>query len=234
MVARSKKDLASDELEQGLSHVGKALSLLGGRTRALSVKNNQRVFTVRKYLESIEQRLRVCQDLLQLSTAPEGRLGDASTPEGRMQDEELTPTRFPIDVLSEQSCADRSWKWAERHGMERELYYALTEPWVTGTTIRLLYALLNSKITTRAQIIALGVDGLSRMRNLGPKGIAYIRDRLQRAQPGVFTTEDGAIVTDFTPSQLKEALDKANEQDQPEELRDDFERGYDSTREPGC
>ena len=141
MVARSKKDLASDELEQGLSHVGKALSLLGGRTRALSVKNNQRVFTVRKYLESIEQRLRVCQDLLQLSAAPSG-----SAPEGRMQPDELTPTRFP----------------------------------------------------------------------------------------GVFTAKDGAIVTDFTPSQLKEALDKANEQNKSEEPRDDFERDYDSSREPGC
>jgi len=79
MPIRSKKDLASDELEQALSHVGKALSLLGGRTRALSVRNNTRVFTVRKYLESIENRLQVCQDLLQLSATPEGR--NTMTPE---------------------------------------------------------------------------------------------------------------------------------------------------------
>jgi hypothetical protein len=80
MPARSKKDLASDELEQALSHVGKALSLLGGRTRALSVRTNTRVFTVRKYLESVESRLRVCTDLLQLSGAPEGRSAMPSEP----------------------------------------------------------------------------------------------------------------------------------------------------------
>jgi hypothetical protein len=103
VTARSKKDLASDELEQALSHVGKALTLLGGRTRALSVKSNQRVFTVRKYLESIEQRLRVCQDLLQLSAAPEGRMLAASASEGWV----LTPQMRAQQLQDESNEQDQ-------------------------------------------------------------------------------------------------------------------------------
>jgi DNA-directed RNA polymerase alpha subunit len=87
----------------------------------------------------------------------------------------------PVDVLPEQSDADQSWEWADRNGMERELYYALVEPWEKGVTIRVLYALANSRILTRAQIVEMGRDKLLRVRNLGPKGIAFIRQRLNEA-----------------------------------------------------
>lgn len=94
------------------------------------------------------------------------------------------------DVLPEQSEVDSGWEWAQRQGMERELYYALAVPDVKGLTIRVLHALTNSRITTRAQVIALGVNGLLRVRNLGPKGIAYIRERLNAAEAAPRITQD--------------------------------------------
>jgi DNA-directed RNA polymerase alpha subunit len=87
----------------------------------------------------------------------------------------------PIDVLPEQSHADQSWDWADKNGMERELYYALAEPWEKDRSIRVLYALANARVLTRAQIVEMGRDKLLMVRNLGPKGIAFIRQRLNEA-----------------------------------------------------
>lgn len=94
---RSKKELASDHIQEGLSHIGKAISLLGGRTRALSVTKNQQVFVVRKYLQSVESRLQVCDDLLKLANVTEGSVvvEDSSSSPGAVvsgPDDNLAPT----------------------------------------------------------------------------------------------------------------------------------------------
>jgi hypothetical protein len=54
------------EVAHAITHTTKAISLLGGRVRTRTVKSNQRKFTARQYLESIDSRLHVVQDLLQI------------------------------------------------------------------------------------------------------------------------------------------------------------------------
>ena len=60
----SKQEQAKAELEHALHSVGKALSLLGGRTRLRKPKVWSAKFVSRQYLESIESRLQVVQTLL--------------------------------------------------------------------------------------------------------------------------------------------------------------------------
>jgi prevent-host-death family protein len=86
-----------------------------------------------------------------------------------------------MDVLPKRTAEDYAWNYAERVGMERELFLAIARPWVKNLSIRVLYALLNADIRTCADVIARGQDGLSRVRNLGPKGIGFIRQRLNAA-----------------------------------------------------
>lgn len=63
IVLRTKRERALAELELAMQSVDKALSLLGGRTRH-KPKSWQAIFTARQYLESIESRLRVTEQLL--------------------------------------------------------------------------------------------------------------------------------------------------------------------------
>lgn len=62
---RSKRDLASDDIEQAISWASKALSMLGGRVRYGSRKlppdNN---YVARGYLESVITRLAVARELV--------------------------------------------------------------------------------------------------------------------------------------------------------------------------
>lgn len=62
----SKRQRALDQLDIARDAITKAITLLGGRVRVRSVKRNQRVFTVRQYLESIDSRINVSRDLLQV------------------------------------------------------------------------------------------------------------------------------------------------------------------------
>lgn len=63
MKPNSKRQRALDAVNRAQAEVGKALSLLGGRTR-YKPKHLTREFTSRQYLESISQRLYVISDLL--------------------------------------------------------------------------------------------------------------------------------------------------------------------------
>jgi hypothetical protein len=64
----SKKQRALDAIARAQAEVGKALSLLGGRTR-YKPKVHDRIYTARQYLESIDHRLKVVTDLVVLGNA---------------------------------------------------------------------------------------------------------------------------------------------------------------------
>jgi hypothetical protein len=95
------------------------------------------------------------------------------------------------DVLPETTDADIARGYAERNGMERELCDALAVPRAKNLTVRVLYALSNAGIKTRADVIARGTDGLYRVPNLGPSGIAFIRQRLNGAAMNAEITING-------------------------------------------
>ena len=87
------------------------------------------------------------------------------------------------DLLSESNDADWSRAFAKRNSMEFELADAIANPWAKGLSMRVIYALANARVLTRAEVAERGYDGLIRVRNLGPKGIAFIRDRLSATRP---------------------------------------------------
>ena len=97
-------------------------------------------------------------------------------------------------ALAEPTDSDWALRFAERNGMEPALAQALAEPWANDRSIRVLHALANARILTRAEVIARGYDGLSMVKNLGPKGIAFIRERLNR-----MSKQERPVITNHLP-----------------------------------
>lgn len=61
---RTKSELASDHIEEATSHIGKAISLLGGWTKNKLPRKNRSLWIARKMIESIDARLHAANDLL--------------------------------------------------------------------------------------------------------------------------------------------------------------------------
>ena len=80
------------------------------------------------------------------------------------------------DVRKAEKNPEHAWRYFSEQGMERALFDALAYPWIKGVTIRVLYALSNANLRTRADIAA--HPDLLRVRNIGSKGIALINQRL--------------------------------------------------------
>lgn len=61
---RSKREVASDHIEEAISHASQALSKLGGYVRRKPKDPLDNQFIARQYLESVISRLNVIQALL--------------------------------------------------------------------------------------------------------------------------------------------------------------------------